>query len=54
MELEAVVNRLHFDFPACFSCLPVLITEQTICPLLKGLVFLDWPSGWLSRKPCTQ
>ncbi len=46
-----MLNRLHFDFPVCFSCSSLLIVEQTMCPLLKGLLFFDLPTSWLSRKP---
>jgi hypothetical protein len=45
--------QVYFDFPACFSVRRARIPKQTICPLLKELLFSNYPTGRLSRKPYT-
>jgi len=57
MKTDGVMEaarRLHFDLTMCFSCSFSMIIKQTLCPLLKGLLFLTCPHTGLSTKPYTQ
>ena len=54
MELKAVACRLHFDFPACFSCSSFTGRRANNMPAIERTIVFELSTGWLSRKPYTQ